>query len=651
MSSSEPPTLIPSRMIGDVENFCIAWIGESEEKNIILLRHVANFIRVFDDIDTLNTFLTECIHSKVIILLSYDKSQSIIHQIHTITCIYSIYLISTDEYERSHWTKDYHKIVGIYSSIESIRDHLLQTLPQISSSTLISVITTTTDISFTYCQLLKETMLCHDEESDLKKDLLEFCRLHYANNPDEMKNINDFEKEFIPQKTIWWYTRNCFIRKILNRALRTQEIDLLFKMRYIMQCLHTELKSIAMSKITTVYTILEIPLDDAMNLQKNINELLLFGTYLPAMFQQPQSLNLNDNSKQISITFSINLGSGCGATVKHLCAADLNIDVLINIDTIFRIHSVEKINERHWNVSLQSISHTDHQFKQLTDSLRTFIEAPVVLLQVSKLLLVTNHYAECDYLAELLFTDQSLRGDPTLLASLAAVHHLLGNTDDERGDSRAASQQFFKSIRAFEIFLPPDHPLMSASYNNIGSMYFKENEYDAAIKFHQKALNCQLKSASPDTDAIATYSNNIGAVYFAQGNYSEALKHLHRAATILEKLSSADKIPNLCLIYQKLAASYWRMDKGKEALEYYKKTLDIQLAMLPPTAHQISVTYFNLSTAYARVGQIDEAVVNAEKSVEQLLKIFPPDHPEVKENQAQLEIVRQKQWLQQVLSN
>jgi tetratricopeptide (TPR) repeat protein len=287
----------------------------------------------------------------------------------------------------------------------------------------------------------------------------------------------------------------------------------------------------------------------------------------------------------------------------------------------------------------------------LIDPLRTVIEAPVVLLQVSKLLLATNRYAECDYLAELLFTDQSLRGDPTLLASLAAVHHLLGNTDDDRGDPRSASKQFFKSIRAFQVFLPPDHPLMSASYNNIGSMYFKENDYDEAIKFHQKALNCQLKSGSPDTDAIATYSNNIGAVYFAQGKYAEALKYLHRAATILERLSSEEKLMNLCFIYQKIAASYWRMDKGKEALEYYKRTLDIQLVCLPPTAHQISVTYFNLSTAYARSGQIDEAVRCAEKSVEQLLKSLPPDHPEVKENQAQLEIVRQKQWLQQVLSS
>jgi tetratricopeptide (TPR) repeat protein len=465
-----------------------------------------------------------------------------------------------------------------------------------------------------------------------------------------MNNIDEFEKESVSYKVISWYTRNSFIAKVINRALRTQEIDLLYKMRYFIQGLYTQLKSMATDDKTVVYVVLEMPLDDAMQLQDNINGLLVFGAFLPAMLERPQFSNVNKNSEQILINFSINLASGCGARIKHLCSSQSKIDVLINIDTIFRVRLVEKESDKHWNVNLESVSHTDDQFKMLTEPLRREIKAPVVLLQVTKLLLATNHYAECDYLAELLFTDESLRGDPTLLASLAAVHHLLGNADDERGDAKAARAQFFKSLRAFQLFLSVEHPLMSASYNNIGSMYFKDNDYDEAIAFHQKALDCQLKSPSPDTDAIATYSNNIGAVYFEQAKYTEALKHLRRAATILEKLSSTEKLSNLSMIYQKIAASYWRMEKAKEALEYYEKTLDIQLASLPSTAHQISVTYFNLSTAYARIGRLDEAVASAEKSVEQLLKTLPPDHHEVKENQAQLEIVRQKQWLQQVLS-
>ena len=365
-------------------------------------------------------------------------------------------MLSTNKHPQSKWIKDYHKITGIYRTIESIRDHLLETLPQVSSR-LIPVITTaessTNDSSFTYCQLLKETMLCNDDESDLKKDLLEFCRFHYAYNQDELNNIDEFEKEFIEYKTISWYTQNSFVSKVLNRALRTQEIDLLYKMRYIIQCLYTQLKSTAIDEKTIVYTVLEIQLDTAMKMHDNINGLLIFGAFLPAMFERPECLKFNENSEQIFINFSINLGSGCGAKIKHLCSSESKIDVLINIDTIFRIRSVVKESDRYWNVNLESISHMDTQFKQLIEPLRREIKAPVVLLQLTKLLLVTNRYAECDYLAELLFTDRSLRGDPTLLASLAAVHHLLGNADDERGDSKAARSQFFKSLRAFQSFL------------------------------------------------------------------------------------------------------------------------------------------------------------------------------------------------------
>ncbi len=49
---------IPPRITGDVENFILAWIGPSEESDIIVLRHVVNFVRVFYNADALNTFLT-----------------------------------------------------------------------------------------------------------------------------------------------------------------------------------------------------------------------------------------------------------------------------------------------------------------------------------------------------------------------------------------------------------------------------------------------------------------------------------------------------------------------------------------------------------------------------------------------------------------
>jgi tetratricopeptide (TPR) repeat protein len=294
-------------------------------------------------------------------------------------------------------------------------------------------------------------------------------------------------------------------------------------------------------------------------------------------------------------------------------------------------------------------THDDSHFQQFTESLRKEMKASVVILQLTKLLLKTNHYSEGDYLTESIYQDQSFKGDGTLLASLAAAHHLLGNVNVAKRDFEAARYQFFKSLRAFQLCLPYNHSMLSSSYNNIGSMFYRDDHHESAAKFHEMAIECQLKASSPDTDAVAIYSANIGAVYIDQKNYTEALKHLKRAAEILEKMSKKDNAKPLISVFQKISSCFWHTNHPEEALEYYKKILDLQLKFPDPLPHPLSVSYYNLSTAYARIGDYDEAVICAEKSVEYLKKLSE-NHPELKENQAQLEIVRQKQWLKQVLS-
>ena len=572
--------------------------------------------------------------------------------IHPQGCLQSVYLLSNNE-ERPLWSKEYPKIVGFYRTIETVRDDLLKSLPRVTS-TLASVAMAAKDgeshDAFIYGQLLKETMLCTDDESDLKKDMIAFCRIHYADNPDEIDQIDDFEKNSSNEKMIEWYLRDSFLSKVLSRALRTEEIDLVFKMRHAMQCLDKQIKAIASRETSDVYVTLELTEEQAQSFQNNIDGLMIFGAFLSATSERPSTSNFKSAKESVRVIFSIRLGPGCGALVKPLRPADCKTDVLINMNTVFRVLSAVEHAWGLWDVSLESVKLTDGHFRELTDAPRENMKAPVVILQLTKLLIATNHYPEGDYITELVYNDGSFFGDNTLLASLAAAHHLLGNVHDERGDAEAARNQFFKSLRAFEKFLPDTHPLLSSSYNNIGSMYYKEDKYEEAIEFHQRALECQLKAPSPDPDAVSIYSANIGAVFYEQKDYTNAVKHLERAVKIIEKTAAGGKTDTLISIYQKIASCFWQTDKAKEALEYYLKTLKLQLEVIPQDAHSISVTYFNLSTAYSSIGNLDKAAESAEESIEQLLKTRPEDHPEVKENRAQLESVRQKQWIQSILT-
>ena len=642
LSKPKPSETIPPRSIGNVENFTILYTSEDENSDLKLLRPAVNSIRTLNDPKTFESLLATCTAEKVIVVMPLEEAETFFPSLPQDKCIQSIYFLS----ETTHlpeWIKPYDKVMGIHRNLESIRNDLIRRLPDLATGMIPMEITakeSTSDHPFTYCQLLKETMLCKDEESDLKKDMLAFCRLHYADNEDELEQIDLFEKSFTETQTIEWCTRYCFVTKILTRAFRTQEIDLLFKMRYFIQCLHKQIQSMPLKEPMTTFTALDLDQEEIRKLQDNLNGLLLFRSFLPTTFERPTSMEYR------KVIFAIRLRSNCATNVEQ---SHYKIDVLINIDTIFRIVSIDTDENGVHTVNLESVPHDDVHFQELTGSLRESTAAPVVILQLTRLLLAINHYWEADYITEFVYQDKSFENDGTLLASLAAAHHLLGNINEVKRDFKGARYQFFKSLRAFLLFLPCDQSLLSSSYNNIGSMFYQDDEHECAIKFHQMALQCQLKASSADMDAVATYSANIGAVYIDQKKYTEAAIHLKRAVTILEKMSKKDNPKRLISIYQKLSSCFWYTKKVNEALEYYNKTLDLQLKFPNPLPHPLSVTYYNLSTAYGRIGDYDRAVECAEKSVG-YLKMIQEDHPELKDNQAQLEIVRQKQWLKQVLS-
>ena len=41
---------------------------------------------------------------------------------------------------------------------------------------------------------------------------------------------------------IWWYTRECFVYEMINKALRTENIDILIKMAFFIRDLHRQIE-------------------------------------------------------------------------------------------------------------------------------------------------------------------------------------------------------------------------------------------------------------------------------------------------------------------------------------------------------------------------------------------------------------------------
>ncbi|CAF4089316.1 unnamed protein product, partial [Rotaria sp. Silwood1] len=86
---------------------------------------------------------------------------------------------------------------------------------------------------FMYMHLFIEILLHYPECAEAKSDFLSVCREHYSDNTRQIESIAKFEKEYTPDKAIQWYTRDCFLYRILNTALRRQHFDTIYKLRFI----------------------------------------------------------------------------------------------------------------------------------------------------------------------------------------------------------------------------------------------------------------------------------------------------------------------------------------------------------------------------------------------------------------------------------
>ncbi|CAF2915049.1 unnamed protein product [Rotaria sp. Silwood2] len=75
-----------------------------------------------------------------------------------------------------------------------------------------------------------------------KQSMLKLCRAHYSQSQLELKNIKEFELTYTPSDAIMWYTRDSFIYKMINRALRSFDEHKLHAMAFFIRDLRQQLK-------------------------------------------------------------------------------------------------------------------------------------------------------------------------------------------------------------------------------------------------------------------------------------------------------------------------------------------------------------------------------------------------------------------------
>jgi hypothetical protein len=545
------------------------------------LQNIINSFRYYNDITRCLDCILNIENVKIIFITVDILAEQIIPIIHSSEQIHSIYILHSIQ---KSWTKDYSKIQGFFNNRKLICQKIEENLTRpkthsagisfISSNDIHSNDINRQDPAFMYFQLLKEIILNDHRgeiETETKRDMLTYCRQIYARSPETLKILDEFEKNFMPELSVYWYTRECFLYQILNTALWTPQPDVLYKLRYFLRHLHQQISTQAAlqhndRKSVTVYRGQNMSEEQIEKLKENKGGFLSFNNFLSTSLRQDVAFNYLwgfETGVLFEMFIDPTIQKFPFASIEHLSFQQGQrgeSELLFSTGTVFRIAEIDKKPD-YYHVQLILSNYIDEQLEEYAKRTREQTHSPHSFLSLLKLMHELSLYNSVERFAEMLEDETSLAANSAILGS---IHHAFGMIYLSRGQSKEALDSFRKSLSIYSTVLPADHPKLSPTYNNIGSVHLAQSNYDVALTFHQLALDCESNSENQDMSAIVAYINNIASIYNRQENYNDALIY-HKRALELQKEHWGENDLSLTNTYNAISAIYYKLEKYEQA--------------------------------------------------------------------------------------
>jgi tetratricopeptide (TPR) repeat protein len=627
-------------------NFIVIWLDfdiHDMNDSILELHHAIHFLQIFEQPDPCIDFLTDISDQKIFLILSDTLGEMITPLIHDIYQLDSIYIFSDNSTKPRQWPTQWRKVKGIFTDVSSICVQLKQNVRQCEQDLIpISIIpmgdSLTRDLneldpSFMYTKLLKEILLEMEHDELSKAEFIEYCHTEYTDQKTKLRAVDEFDRNYDPNSPIWWYTKEPFIYATLNKALRTQNVEIVLKMGFFVRDLHRQIHS--ENSPTTkmiVYRGQGMLNDEFERIKMSEGGLLSFNNFLSTSADRQVSFAFADSAQQdptlTGILFEIEIDPSISSTpfalldgISHY--SDSEKEILFSMHTVFRIGEIHYIENRLWSVQLTMTSDTDEQLQSLTDQMRIKTQKLTDRLRLTTLMIVMGEISMAEILSKILLKKTSSDD----LVNIGLLYFQLGRIYQTKNDATTAMSYYEKTLEIQQKF-PPSNRLLQltgATYNNIGAVQHLMGDYAAALSYYQRALDIQEKILPSDDSDLTTTYNNIGAVHMSMEDYSTALSYIEKALEMRQKSLSSTH-PDLARTYNDIGFLHFRMGNHSIASSFYEKTLRIQQKSLPSTHLDIAITYNTIGWMHDTNGDHSTALSYYEKALEIQMKSLSPVH-------------------------
>ncbi|CAF3364952.1 unnamed protein product, partial [Rotaria sp. Silwood2] len=222
--------------------------------------------------------------------------------------------------------------------------------------------------TFLWFQLLKDAIIKLRPQSleDAINDMVQKCQEYYQGNRIEQENTQKFKRDYenrqnhsneVPNLAIHWYTKASFVNKMINKAMRTEDINQLYTFRFYIAdlCanisrLHEEQKNGKFN--IELYRGLRLSIDEINNLKENVGNAISLNGFLSASKSLKVARRFahgsssRRNTEPVIMIFSVKAKDKL-KSIKFADLLDENLsafpeeeEVLFDLGSVFRIESV-----------------------------------------------------------------------------------------------------------------------------------------------------------------------------------------------------------------------------------------------------------------------------------------------------------------------
>jgi tetratricopeptide (TPR) repeat protein len=640
-----------------VQNFLLIWVDANIDQSkkdcqntLAHLGSIVNHVNVCTESEQCIQFLQSIGNEKAFVITSGSLGQHLVPNIHAMPQVDAIYIFCGNKSLQEEWAKKWDKVKGVHTDIKSICEGLQLAAKQCNEDSIaVSFMAlgegvsgqnlNQLEASFMYTQIFKEILFEMKHDRQAIKDLVTYCRKLCDDNVGQLTIIEEFERDYRPKSSIWWYTRECFTYQMLNRALRNLEGDTIINMGFFIHDLHRQIEGLHKKQVSSyhgkpfiVYRGQGLLTTDFDKLQKSKGGLMSFNNFLSTSTVRKVSLGFAEGALGKTDTFGIlftmiidpSVSSAPFAAIRDVSYIKNEEEILFSMHTVFRIGEITRMDKNNplYQVELKVTADDDEQLRTLTERMRKETQGATGWQRLGQLLIKLSQFNKAEELYKVLLDQTSDEGEK------AVYYNNLGLVKDNQGDYEKAIEYYEQGLEIWQKTLRPNHPEMGTSYNNIAVVYHYMGEYSKALSFYEKTKEIFEKTLPPNHPSLAISCNNIGGVYKNMGEYSKALSFNEKALEIHKKTLPPNH-PLLAISYNNIGLVYDKMGEYSKALSFQEKSLEIRQKTLPPNHPDLATSYNGIAGMYQKKGDYSKALSFYEKLLEIRQKTLPLNHPDL----------------------